>query len=41
MEIDGIVRTVQDFARAGGVATPVLDLITTLLVEKARTAGVY
>jgi len=41
MEIDGIVRIVQDFARAGGVATPVLDLIATLLVEKARMAGVY
>lgn len=41
MEIDGILRAVQDFARAEGVATPVLDVVTTLLVAKARQAGTY
>jgi len=41
MEIDGIVRTVQDFARAAGIATPVLDVVSALLVAKARGAGTY
>lgn len=41
MEIDGIVRVVQDFARAAGVATPTLDVVATLLVAKARGAGTY
>lgn len=41
MEIDGIVRSVQDFARAAGVATPTLDVVSTLLVAKARAAGTY
>lgn len=41
MEIDGIVRAVQDFARAAGVATATLDVVATLLVGKARAAGTY
>lgn len=41
MEIDGIVRAVQDFARDAGVATPTLDVVATLLVAKARVAGTY
>jgi len=41
MEIDGIVRAVQDFARAADVATPVLDVVAALLVAKARAAGTY
>jgi 2-dehydropantoate 2-reductase len=41
MEIDGIVRSVQDFARAAGVATPTLDVVSALLVAKARVAGTY
>src|SRR5690606_37710003 len=41
MEIDGIVRAVQDFARAAGIATPTLDVVSTLLVAKARAAGTY
>ena len=41
MEIDGIVRAVQDFAREAGVATPTLDVVSTLLVAKARVAGTY
>lgn len=41
MEIDGIVRAVQDFARAAGIATPALDVVATLLVAKARQAGTY
>ncbi len=41
MEIDGIVRAVQDFARDAGVATPTLDVVSALLVAKARQAGTY
>lgn len=41
MEIDGIVRAVQDFARAAGVATPAIDTVSALLVAKARAAGTY
>ncbi|NQW09077.1 MAG: 2-dehydropantoate 2-reductase [Alphaproteobacteria bacterium] len=41
MEIDGIVRVVQDFARDAGIVTPTLDTVATLLVAKARVAGTY
>ncbi|MCR9177162.1 MAG: hypothetical protein NXI19_14305, partial [Alphaproteobacteria bacterium] len=41
MEIDGIVRVVQDFAREAGVETPTIDTVAALLVEKARMAGTY
>ncbi|MEQ8396568.1 2-dehydropantoate 2-reductase [Thalassobaculum sp.] len=41
MEIDGIVRVVQDFARAADVPTPTLDVVATLLEAKARGAGTY
>jgi ketopantoate reductase len=41
MEIDGIVRVVQDFARTGGVATPTIDTVAAFLMEKARMAGTY
>ncbi|MBV9863414.1 MAG: 2-dehydropantoate 2-reductase [Alphaproteobacteria bacterium] len=40
-EIDGILVAVQAFARAGGVATPHLDTVTALVIEKARKAGLY
>ena len=39
MEIDGIVTVVQDFARDAGLATPTLDTVAALLVEKARVAA--
>ena len=41
MEIDGIVRIVQDFARAAGIATPTIDTVSALLVAKAQQAGTY
>ena len=41
MEIDGIVRVVQDFARGADIATPTLDTVAALLIEKARVAGTY
>lgn len=40
MEIDGIVRIIQDYGRNAGIATPVLDTVSALLGEKARAAGV-
>jgi 2-dehydropantoate 2-reductase len=40
-EIDGILTAVQAFARAAGVATPHLDTVTALIIEKARKAGLY
>jgi 2-dehydropantoate 2-reductase len=40
-EIDGLLTAVQQFARAAGVATPHLDAVTALVIEKARKAGLY
>ena len=40
-EIDGLLRSVQEFARVAGVATPHLDTVTALVIEKARQAGLY
>ncbi len=41
MEIDSMLRIVQDFARDCGVATPTLDAVVALVVLRARTAGLY
>jgi len=32
---------VQAFARAAGVATPQVDAVTALVIEKARRLGLY
>jgi 2-dehydropantoate 2-reductase len=40
-EIDGLLTAVQAFARAAGIATPTLDAITALVIEKARRMGLY
>ena len=40
-EIDGILTSVQAFARAAAVPTPQLDAITALVIEKARRMGLY
>jgi len=40
-EIDGILTSVQAFARAAGVPTPHLDTMTALVIEKARRLGLY
>jgi 2-dehydropantoate 2-reductase len=40
-EIDGLLTAVQAFARAAGVATPSLDTIVALVIEKARKRGLY
>lgn len=40
-EIDGILTSVQAFARAAQVPTPTVDAVTSLVVEKARRMGLY
>ncbi len=41
MEIDNILRIVQDFARQSGVPTPTLDVVVGLVILRARLAGCY
>lgn len=41
MEIDTILRVIQDFARQAGVATPTLDALVPLVILSARAAGGY
>lgn len=41
MEIDALVRAPAAFARAGGVSTPMLDLMGALALQKARDKGLY
>jgi 2-dehydropantoate 2-reductase len=40
-EIDGILTSVQAFARAAEVPTPTVDTVTALVIEKARRMGLY
>jgi len=40
-EIDGMLRAVQAFARAADVATPHLDTIIALVIEKSRRLALY
>ena len=40
-EIDGLLTAVQAFARPARIATPHLDAITALVIEKARRMGLY
>ncbi|MBR0873622.1 2-dehydropantoate 2-reductase [Bradyrhizobium tropiciagri] len=41
MEIDMLVRAPAAFARAAGLATPMLDLMAALAIQKARDKGLY
>jgi 2-dehydropantoate 2-reductase len=41
MEIDVLVRAPAAFARAAGLATPMLDLMAALAIQKARDKGLY
>jgi 2-dehydropantoate 2-reductase len=41
MEIDAIFRTPLELARLAGVATPLLDVLISLAVVRAREAGLY
>ncbi|HEV8679948.1 MAG TPA: 2-dehydropantoate 2-reductase [Stellaceae bacterium] len=40
-EIDGLLTSVQAFARVAQVPTPHLDTATAFVIEKARRAGLY
>jgi len=40
-EIDGILTSIQAFARAADVPTPTIDAVTALVIEKARRIGLY
>ncbi|QOZ29195.1 ketopantoate reductase family protein [Bradyrhizobium sp. CCBAU 51753] len=41
MEIDVLVRAPAAFARTAGLATPMLDLMAALAIQKARDRGLY
>ncbi|GFE49704.1 2-dehydropantoate 2-reductase [Roseobacter cerasinus] len=41
MEIDTMLRIVQDFARQAGVPTPTLDVVVGLVILRARLVGGY
>jgi 2-dehydropantoate 2-reductase len=41
MEIDVLVRAPAAFARAAGLATPMLDMLAGLAIQKARDKGLY
>jgi 2-dehydropantoate 2-reductase len=41
MEIDALVRAPAAFARAAGLATPMLDLLAGLAIRQARDKGLY
>ena len=41
MEIDVLVRAPAAFARAAGLATPMLDLMAALAIRQAREKGLY
>ena len=41
MEIDVLVRAPAAFARAAGLATPMLDLMAALAIRQARSKGLY
>ncbi|MCC8939353.1 2-dehydropantoate 2-reductase [Bradyrhizobium sp. Arg68] len=41
MEIDVLVRAPAAFARAAGLAAPMLDLMAALAIQKARDKGLY
>ena len=41
MEIDALVSAVQERGRLVDVATPTIDLVLTLVQQRARVAGLY
>ena len=41
MEIDALVRSVSDLGRIVGVATPAIERVLALVVQRAREAGCY
>ena len=41
MEIDALLGSVQELGRITGVATPAIDMILALVIQRARMAGLY
>jgi 2-dehydropantoate 2-reductase len=41
MEIDPLVTVVQEMGRLTGLPTPALDAVLTLVVQRAKVAGLY
>jgi 2-dehydropantoate 2-reductase len=41
MEIDALVRAPAAFARAAGLATPMMDMVGALAIQRARDKGLY
>jgi len=41
VELDPLVTVVQEMGRMTGIATPALDAVLALSVQRARTAGLY
>ncbi|MDH5749322.1 MAG: 2-dehydropantoate 2-reductase [Rhodospirillales bacterium] len=41
MEIDALVTSVQEMGRLTGIPTPAIDLVLTLVQQRARVAGCY
>ncbi|MCW2239827.1 ketopantoate reductase family protein [Azospirillum canadense] len=41
MEIDALFRVPLEIGRMVGVATPTLDLVTALVIQRAKAAGLY
>jgi len=41
MEVDALITAPAAFARAAGLATPMIDLMAALAVQKARDAGLF
>jgi 2-dehydropantoate 2-reductase len=41
MEIDALVRAVQEMGRLVGVPTPTIDTVLALVIQRARVAGCY
>jgi 2-dehydropantoate 2-reductase len=41
MEIDPLVTVVQEMGRLTGIATPALDMVLALVIQRAKIAGLY
>ena len=41
MEIDALVRSVQELGRITGLPTPTIDTVLALIVLRARVGGLY
>jgi 2-dehydropantoate 2-reductase len=41
IEIDPLVTVVQEMGRLTGIATPALDMVLALVIQRAKIAGLY